>query len=267
MHPETPSEHTEITAKAFGLKLLLPHTNTLPRWLCNEFTCCCARSWTPGSGRWCLKMSCSGDVGLAIGTEGWWDEKKWRAKRQKRCMEGHLGRISHTKTHCHASPRCRLRHQRDGDTSKDRKYHWHTQHHTALAHSSLIIAYWAARPDALGSRASVTDGKGCQASPKKRVLKLIRAPSNAGRKILTRNGEIQVTWWQLHWMLGLISIFIMASTVSECLIRAITGICWVKVAAVTLGKCRAAAILTLLWCYFEEGLRRFARAFSSQSSY
>ncbi len=32
---------------AFGVKLLPPHTNTLPRWLCNEFTCRCARGWTP----------------------------------------------------------------------------------------------------------------------------------------------------------------------------------------------------------------------------
>lgn len=137
--------------------------------------------------------------------------------------------------------------------------------------TSLLIAYWAARPDALGSTASVSDGKGCQASPppppkKNRVIKLIRAPSKAAGKVLTCR-ETRVTWWQLHWTLGLIYIFLMASTVSECLIKAIASICWVKVASFALGKCSAAAILTLLWCYFEEGLRRIARAFSSQSSY
>lgn len=55
-------------------------------------------------------------------------------------------------------------------------------------------------------------------------------------------------------------------TLYECLFRAIASICWVKVASVSPAKCRA-VILTLLWCYFEEGLRRSARAFSSQSSH
>lgn len=101
---------------------------------------------------------------------------------------------------------------------------------------------------------------------KKGVLKLIRAPSKAAGKVLTCR-ETRVTWWQLHWTLGLIYIFVMASAVSESLIEAIARVCWVKVASFALGKCRVAAILTLLWCYFEEGLRRIARAFSGQSSY
>lgn len=87
-------------------------------------------------------------------------------------------------------PQCRLRHQWDGDTGKDRKYHWHTRHNTAYAHSSLIIAYWAARPDALGSRASVANGKGCQASPKKKSLKTDQSPEKSREKSLnTQRGN------------------------------------------------------------------------------
>lgn len=213
-----------------------------------------------------LKMSGSG--ALPSVQRGGWDVRKCWAKRLKK--DGWKGTWGGCRKQKYTAmlPLCHPRHQWDGDTGKDRKYHWHSQHNTALAHSSLIIAYWAARPDALGTRASVTDGKGCQASPppKKGVLKLIRAPSKAAGKVLTCR-ETRVTWWQLHWTLGLIYIFLMASAVSESLIEAIASVCWVKVASFALGKCRVAAILTLLWCYFEEGLRRIARAFSGQSSY
>lgn len=84
-------------------------------------------------------------------------------------------------------PQCRLRHP--WERQKISLTHTHT--HT-LAHSSLIIAYWAARPDALGSRASVAGGKRLPSQPPKKVLKLIRALRNAARKVSTRYREVQV---------------------------------------------------------------------------
>lgn len=118
-----------------------------------------------------------------------------------------------------------------------RKYHWHNTM-PLWTHLGLIFAYWAARSGASGSRASVTDGRGCRSSPlKKRASKLIQSKSR-------RNTNHRVA---VLLNVGLDSVFIMRSTASEWLIRAIISICWVKVATVSLGECRASAILAL--CY------------------
>lgn len=251
-----PSEHTEITSKAFGFKL--PHTNALPRRLCNEFTCCCARSWTLGSGRRCLKMSCSGDVGLAIGTEGWRDEKKWRGKRQPKKRKRGCRKQKRTVM----LPQCHLRHWWDSDPGKDRKYHRHTQHSLGPLQSNYCLLSCHAR--CFGEQSICHWWQRLPSQPQKKGLKTDQSPEERREKSLdTQPGNTS------HMVTASLNagFDFHLSNVSECLIRAITAICGVKVATVTLGKCRAAAILTLLWCYFEEGLRRTAREFSSQSFY
>lgn len=72
----------------------------------------------------------------------------------------------------------------------------------------------------MGSRASVTDSKGCQAVPKKERLKTDLSPEQVREtvKVLARNREIIATEWQLYLILGLNFAFIEASALIKSII-------------------------------------------------